>query len=55
MIVTFQMPTQTKIKQSWNSVVQRAFNGLEQAPQAAWELGTRGAHSAKTFIQEQLK
>ncbi|KAK2565240.1 hypothetical protein P5673_011187 [Acropora cervicornis] len=49
------MPTQTKIKQSWNSGVQRAFSGLEQAPQTAWELGTRGAHSAKTFIQEQLK
>lgn len=50
-----EMPTQTKIKQSWNSGVQRAFNGLEQAPQTAWELGTRGAHSAKTFIQEKLK
>lgn len=50
-----QMPTQTKIKNSWNSGVQRVFSGLEQAPQAAWQLGTRGASNAKDFIKEQIK
>ena len=49
------MPTQTKVRHSWNSGVQRAFSGLEQAPQAVWELGTRGADNAKNFIKEQMK
>lgn len=50
-----QMPTQTKIRNSWNSGVQRVFRGLEQAPQTAWELGTKGASNAKEFIKEQIK
>ncbi|XP_068743756.1 uncharacterized protein [Montipora capricornis] len=50
-----EMPSQTKIKHSWNSGVQWIFSGLEQAPNSAWELGTRGAHNAKSFVEEQLK
>ena len=51
----FQMPTQTKLRHSWNSGVQKAFSELDQAPQAMWDLGARGANSAKDFIREQMK
>ena len=51
----FQMPTQTKLRHSWNSGVQKAFSELDQAPQAMWDLGARGANSAKDFIKEQMK
>lgn len=51
----FQMPTQTKLRHSWNSGVRKAFSELDQAPQAMWDLGARGANSAKDFIKEQMK
>ena len=51
----FQMPTQTKLRHSWNSGVQKAFSELDQAPQAMWDLGATGANSAKDFIREQMK
>ena len=50
-----QIPTQTKIRNSWNSGVQRVFSGLQQAPQTAWEMGTKGASDAKDFIKQQIK
>lgn len=50
-----QMPTQTKLRHSWNCGVQKAFGELERAPQTAWELGTKGADTAKNFIKEQMK
>ncbi|XP_073239814.1 uncharacterized protein [Porites lutea] len=50
-----EMPTQTKLRHSWNSGVQKAFSELDQVPQAMWDLGARGANSAKDFIKEQMK
>ncbi|XP_027058316.1 uncharacterized protein LOC113685061 [Pocillopora damicornis] len=50
-----ELPTTTKIRQSWNSGVQSVFGGLEQVPVAAWELGKKGASNAKEFIKEQMK
>ena len=55
MLFEFQIPTQTKLRHSWNSGVQKAFSELDQAPQAMWDLGARGANSAKDFIREQMK
>ena len=54
-VFEFQMPTQTKLRHSWNSGVQKAFSELDQVPQAMWDLGARGANSAKDFIKEQMK
>lgn len=54
-MVFLQLPTTTKIRQSWNSGVQRVFGGLEQVPVAAWELSKKGASNAKEFIKEQMK